>query len=123
MSDLNNVFLQGNLTGDAEKTSCKSGQYCYKFSIAVGRNVKQGETWEKETSFIPVVYFSKLTATFLKGDRVMLSGSLRENVWQDKEGQTHRQLRVIADRVDKFVREKKEPVQPTLDDFEDEPPF
>lgn len=108
MSDLNEVFLVGRLTKDAEMSMTKNEKYCFKFSIAFSRSVKnEKDEWEDKTSFIDCVYFTKKNMTLFKADKVFINGYLEENVWQDKNTDTtRRQMRLYCNEVQKIVINK-----------------
>lgn len=84
MQDINSVALSGNLTRDAELKYSASGTAIASFSLAV--NCDYGE--RKETAFVDCVAWGKLAEIVgekcKKGHRVFVSGSIRQDTWQDK---------------------------------------
>lgn len=111
---MNNVSLVGRLTADPEVKHTQSGTAYTRFSVAVDRQVKQGE--EKQADFITIVAWNK-TAEFVckyfsKGQRIGLTGSIRTGSYTDKDGNKRNTVEVWANNVE-FV-EKKTSVQPTV---------
>jgi single-strand DNA-binding protein len=103
-SDINSVYLTGNLTRDMELSYTQGGLAVGKFAIAVNRSVKKGDKWEDEASFFEVVIFGKsaeaLKPYLTKGKPIALQGSLKQDRWQDKEtGKTRSSVHVIAEHV------------------------
>ena len=111
---MNNVSLVGRLTTDPEVKHTQSGTAYTRFSVAVDRQVKQGE--EKQADFITIAAWNK-TAEFVckyfsKGQRIGLTGSIRTGSYTDKDGNKRNTVEVWANNVE-FV-EKKTSVQPTV---------
>ena len=124
MTDLNCVFLQGRLTRDAEMSMTKTNQMVFRFSLAFSRSSKneKGE-WEDKASFIDCVFFSKANPMLGKGEKVFVKGYLQENTWTDKNNNTHRQMRLIAESIDKIATGKREVACKDEEELPDEPPF
>lgn len=103
-SDINSVFLTGNLTRDMEVSYTQGGTAVGKFGIAVNRSVKKGDQWTDEASFFDVVLFGKsaeaLKQFLVKGKPITLKGSLKQDRWQDKEtGKTRSSVHVVAELI------------------------
>ena len=111
---MNNVSLVGRLTADPEVKHTQSGTAYTRFSVAVDRQVKQGE--EKQADFINCVAWDKkaefICKYFSKGHRIALTGSIRTGSYTDKDGNKRSTFEVWANNVE-FV-EKKTSVQPTV---------
>ena len=107
---MNKVVLIGRLTSDVETKEYGKGKdkgtYA-NFSLAVRRD-------EENTDFIDCTAFGK-TAEFIeeylsKGNRIAIEGSLQKTSYEDKEGETHYQTKVIVQRAefaDGTTKEKK----------------
>ena len=102
MADVNHVILIGRLTRDAELKYTAGGVACCKFSIAVNKSRKQGESWIKETSFFDVVLWGKqgesVNQYLVKGKQVAVEGELHQNRWE-KNGQNFSKVDINAHNV------------------------
>lgn len=110
MTDLNRVFLAGNLTRDPEIRYIPSGKAVGELRLAVNRTYKTatGESRD-ETCFVGVVVWGRQAETcgeyLSKGSPALVEGRLQYDEWE-KDGQKHNRLRVVADRV-QFLGRKK----------------
>jgi len=89
--DLNSFIGIGRLTRDPELRYTPAGKAVCKFGIAINRSYKNQEGNNiEDVLFINVTTWGKQAencSQFLKkGRRVAISGELRSNSWQDKEG-------------------------------------
>ena len=92
--DLNSVSLVGRLTRDIE---APTGNGPARFSVAVNRRIKQGDTWGEEADFFNVEYWHRSILPYLaKGKQIALRGSLRLDRWTDKETLSPRSRVVIV---------------------------
>jgi single-strand DNA-binding protein len=81
----NYLWIMGNLTADPEvKQVGQDGTTLVKFTVASARKFNRDET-----DFIDCQFFGKRAETFAKhhkkGNPVHVSGSLRQDKWEDKE--------------------------------------
>ena len=102
MSDLNSVVLVGRLVRDPELRYTPQGAAVCEFTVASNRRFtkKDGEKVE-EVAFVDVVAWNRLaeiSAEYLKkGRRVVVSGQLTQDRWEDKEtGQKRSRIRIQA---------------------------
>jgi len=102
MADLNHVDLIGRLTRDAELASIPNGTAVCKFSIAVNRSKKDGDSWVDEPSFFNIILWGRqgeaLHQYLIKGKQVGISGELRQERWQ-QDGQNRSKIEVVANSV------------------------
>ncbi len=104
MSNVNRVFLLGNLTRDPELRQTLSGISVSDLGVAVSETYrnKAGETVEK-TCFADVVVWGKQAEAcsqyLAKGAPVMVEGRLQLDQWETDSGEKRSRLRVKADRV------------------------
>lgn len=100
---LNEVRLIGRLTKDAEKREIKDKGAFLNFSIAVNESYKKDGQWQERTDYFDVEMFVKnpenLEKKLKKGNQVLVIGKLRQNIWEDKEGNKHSKVKVQAQRV------------------------
>jgi single-strand DNA-binding protein len=100
MADLNHVVLIGRLTRDAELKITANGQAVCKFSIAVNRRRKNGDQWEDEANFFDIVVWGRqgesLSQYLVKGPMVGVDGELRQDRWQQQDGQNRSKVEIVA---------------------------
>jgi single-strand DNA-binding protein len=144
---VNYITVVGNLTRDPELRFTPSGTPVASFGIAVNKNYKDKNSgeWVNSADFFNIVAWFKLAEncaeSLSKGDRVLISGRLSQESWDDKEGQKRTTYRIIANivapslefatcRIDKNERVdsvsapvKEENVEEDLDFSDDDIPF
>ncbi|MCF7927905.1 MAG: single-stranded DNA-binding protein [Spirochaetales bacterium] len=102
-SDINRVVLIGNLTRDAELKYTSGGTAICKFSIANNRRRKQGDDWIDEVNYFDFVMFGRraegVSRYLSKGTRVAVEGQLRQDRWQDSEGQNRSRVETVVDNI------------------------
>ena len=103
MSDLNSVNLMGRLTRDIEVRYTQNNIAHSIFSIAVNRNVKDGNGWKEETSFIGVEVWGSLAESIKKysgkGKRIAVNGYIVQKSYQAKDGSNQNKTYVVANSV------------------------
>lgn len=91
-TDLNNVMLIGRLTKDPESKYLPSGMAVVEFSIA--NNYYMSNKGSNEVNYFDVVAFGKMAETvakyLTKGKQIAITGTLRQERWQDKDTNTAR---------------------------------
>ncbi|MCJ7666318.1 MAG: single-stranded DNA-binding protein [Actinobacteria bacterium] len=99
---VNNITVLGNITRDPELRFTPSGTAVASFGLAVNRNIqnkKSGE-WQTEVDFFNITAWYKLAEncaeSLSKGDRILVSGRLSQDNWEDKEGQKRSSVKIIA---------------------------
>lgn len=97
------VVMSGNLVAEPEVTQTKSGLALTKFRVAVNDRKKEGNDWVDDPSFYNVVCWDKLAShvaeSCYKGTGVIIRGRLKENTWTNTEGETRRNVEIVADDV------------------------
>lgn len=100
-TDINNVTLVGRLTNDPQLKYLPSGTAALEFSIANNYYISSKES--NEVSYFDIVLFGKtaesLSRFLVKGKQVGVSGTLRQDRWQDKEGSQRSRVRINAQSV------------------------
>jgi single-strand DNA-binding protein len=99
--DLNKVLIIGRLGKDPEMRYTPGGSPVTTFSVAAGRQWKDGNgDVREETEWFNVVTWNKLAEIcnehLRKASRVYIEGRLQTRQWQDQEGQTRYRTEVIA---------------------------
>lgn len=140
MSDINNVFLTGRLTGFPELRATAGGTQILSFGLAFNTSVRNRQTgeWDERGNFIDCTIFGKraeaLSRYLTKGQKVAVTGELRYSTW-DKDGRRHSKLDVIVDDI-VFMSQRQDanqpaqaapapqaPMPPAADPFDDDIPF
>lgn len=103
------VSIIGNVVRDPEVKFASTGNALLNFSIAQTRKFtgKDGKDKE-ETSFFDVTCFGPLAEnvanSVVKGTRVMVSGRLAQNSWEDKDGNKRSKVEIVADEIGVSLR-------------------
>ena len=101
---LNKVQIIGHLGKDPEMRYTPSGKPVTTFSVAVSRswNSADGER-HSETEWFNVVAWGNLAEIckqyLLKGLQVYIEGRLQTRRWDDKEGQKHTSVEIVANEM------------------------
>lgn len=98
---LNRFIGIGRITRDLEPKTTQSGVSVLNFTIAVDRDIKNGD--EKVTDFIDCVAW-RHNADFLakyagKGRLVCVDGNLQSRKWQDKDGNNRTSWEIVTSNV------------------------
>ncbi len=104
MNNLNSVLIEGNLTRDPELAYTPKGTPICRFSIATNRFYKQEEEYQKEVSYFDVTVWAKQAEVcsehLEKGRGVRVVGRLKQDRWQDSEGNNRSKVLIIAEHVE-----------------------
>jgi single-strand DNA-binding protein len=110
MSD-GQMTIVGSLGRDPELRFTATGRAVCGFTVAVSHRYKaQGsDDWTEETSWVDVTCWGTLgenvAASLVKGNRVLVTGRLRQEEWDDKEtGKKRSKLTCVADSVGPDLR-------------------
>lgn len=86
---VNKVILLGNLGKDPESRFTPSGTAVTTFSLAVNRNVKEGDGWKEQTEWVRCVAWERQAETIgqyvKKGNQLYIEGRLQTREWTDKD--------------------------------------
>jgi len=111
MEDINNLTIIGNLVKDAELKYTNSGTPITGLTIAVNRSVKKGDQWTEEASFFDISIWGKrgesLNQYLLKGTKIAVSGSLKQDRWES-DGQKRSRVVIMADGIQLLGGKKNE---------------
>ena len=100
---MNRAILMGRLTRDPEVrySSGERSMAIARYTLAVDRGVKRGDSSEQNADFIPCVAFDKAgefaERYFRQGMRVLVSGRIQTGSYTNKEGQKVYTTEVIID--------------------------
>jgi single-strand DNA-binding protein len=100
----NYTSIVGNLVDDPELRFTGNGTAVANLRVAVTQRIQQDGTWrDGETSFFKVNVWrgqaENLADSLAKGDRVMVSGRLRQRSWETPEGDKRSVTEIEADEV------------------------
>lgn len=101
---LNKVMVIGHLGRDPEMRYTPSGRPVTTFTMAVSRswNTADGER-RSETEWFNIVAWGNLAEIckqyLYKGQQVYIEGRLQTRRWEDKEGQKHTSVEVVANEM------------------------
>ena len=101
---LNKVQIIGHLGKDPEMRYTPSGRPVTTFSVAVSRswNSADGER-HAETEWFNVVAWGNLAEIckqyLVKGQQIYIEGRLQTRRWDDKEGQKHTSVEIVANEM------------------------
>ena len=107
MANFNQVIMMGHLTKDPEVRELPSGDSVCNFRIAVNSGYKE----KKETLFIDTTCWNSQAVNcgkyLIKGKNVAVVGRLKQEEWDDNEGNTQRRMTIQASNV-QFLDRKGE---------------
>lgn len=111
MNNLNSVLIEGNLVRDPMYETTPEGTPICTFTIASSRFFNRGYGAEKEVNYIDIETFGKLAESCRdkgsKGRGVRIVGRLRQDRWNDSNGERRSRVVVVTEHVEfrpDFVR-------------------
>lgn len=104
MSNINQVWLEGNLTKAAELSRWNDGTPYCRFTIANNESYKDKDgNWVDIPSFFDCIikgnYGESMHKYLLKGRRVSVVGRLKQNKWKDENGVTKTAIVIKVNEV------------------------
>lgn len=105
MKNTNIAVVVGRLVRDPELKSTAGGTSVLEFSIAFNTSHRnQSGGWEDESNFIDCAAFGSraesLSRFLRKGMKVTVSGSLKQQRWQGRDGQNRSRIVLTASDVE-----------------------
>ncbi len=117
----NRVILVGRITQDPEMKASTSGTQIVNFSLAVNRYAKDQQ---QQADFFRIVCFGKnaefMSAYIKKGRLLLVEGSLRNNSWQDKDGNKRITTEIVANRIQPLDKRNEIPEEIPSENLSDE---
>jgi len=111
MNSLNSILVEGNLTKDPVLSTTPKGTAVCNFSVASNRFYRSDDELQKEVSFFDVEAWSRLAERcgeeLTKGRGVRVVGRLKQDRWEDKEGNPRSRIKIVAEHVE-FRRVREE---------------
>ncbi len=103
MRNFNVVVLEGRLVKDPEIRYTQNGTPLCSFSIANNYSYYRGDELQEEVNFIDITTWSRLAEQcneyLKKGRHVIVNGRLKQNRWQDDNGNTHSKIGLVCNQV------------------------
>ncbi len=104
MASDNHTSIVGNLVEDPELRFTNNGTAVANLRVAVTQRIQQDGQWrDGDTSFFKVNVWrgqaEHLADSLAKGDRVMVTGRLRQRTWETPEGEKRSVAELEADEV------------------------
>ena len=125
---MNCVQVIGRITADPEVKVTQSGKSILIFSLAVQRDYKN-RSGEYDTDFFRCVAYQS-AADYLgkyakKGDMLAVSGALRQNTYENRDGKKVSSVEISVSSVQILSRKKSAPTEDGLDEMQplDDVPF
>ncbi len=107
---MNKAILMGRLTRDPELRTTSNNVSVSTFTLAIDRNYNTRDG-ERLTDFIPIVVWRQnadfVHRYFVKGQRMLVVGSIQPRSYVDQSGQKRYVTEVVADEV-YFADSKRE---------------
>ncbi|MFW5688136.1 MAG: single-stranded DNA-binding protein [Spirochaetota bacterium] len=124
MNDLNSVLIEGNLTRDPRVAATPKGTPVCNFSVASNRYFRADDEMQEEVSFFDVETWSRLAERcgeeLHKGRGVRVVGRLKQDRWQDKDGNPRSRTKIVAEHVEfRRPRLKQDEPETTIEDGEE----
>lgn len=100
--NMNRVILLGNLTREPELRKTSRGTDVCAVGLALNRVFTDAEGGKQEqTSFIDVEAWGRraelISDHLHKGDPLLVEGRLKQDRWQDEEGQNRSKVKVVVE--------------------------
>ncbi|MBI9103903.1 MAG: single-stranded DNA-binding protein [Spirochaetales bacterium] len=104
MNSLNSILLEGNFTKDPVLHETPKGTPVCTFSLAVNRYYRSDEETVQEVSFFEIETWSRLaqycSSQFEKGSAIRVVGRLKQDRWEDLEGNSRAKVKVIGEHIE-----------------------
>ena len=104
MNNLNSVLLEGNLCRDPELRYTPKGTPVCTLVVASNRSYKVDGERQEEVSFIETTTWGKLatvcTEYLAKGRGVRVVGRLKQERWEDPDGNSRAKVLIVAEHVE-----------------------
>jgi len=129
MNQLNSILMEGNLVRDPEIKTTPGGAPVCNFSIASNRYLKRENEKEhqQEVSYFDIQVWHRLAENcekyLQKGKGVRVVGRLKQDRWNDKEGNPRNKVYIVGEQVEFIPSRKKAEDLPSDKKQEETPVF
>lgn len=110
---MNKITISGRLTKDPECKEFDGGKAVCDFVVAVNGYKKEDTVYIKSKAWDARA--RSCSKYCQKGTYVIVSGTLRENAWKDKEGNSRREFYILTSDIE-FVQKPQEEKQEAKSD-------
>ena len=104
MNNLNSILLEGNLVRDPELRYTPKGSPLCTLVVSSVRTYKLDGERTEEVSFIEAVTAGKLATVcaehLTKGRGIRVVGRLKQERWEDAEGESRSKVVIVAEHVE-----------------------
>lgn len=101
MQNFSNATIEGFVTHDPQAKKTKTGKSLCTFALAINHYSKSDEP--PRVSFIEVETWEKTaeicSKNITKGKRILVTGSLRQDRWEDDKGKMQSRLKIIGNEI------------------------
>lgn len=108
MPNFNEIKIIGHCGGDPEMRYTPNGIPVTSFNVAVNDPRKVNDEWQDNTEWFRVTCFKdlaeRINEKLHKGAIVFVTGKLRANRWEDKNGEKRTTLEIAANKVLTFEK-------------------
>ena len=127
MADLNSVQLFGRLGKDPEERKMPNGDSIVSFALANSSWKKDGDKWIEDTGWYDITLFGDAAKRFCerakKGHRFIVSGSLKQRVWKDRDDNRQERISISARQVQYLEKKPKDGVPEAVVSPQTDVPF
>ena len=121
MTDINSITIGGRITSDITERDfgyIPTGSAKLVVHIACNKSVKKNNEWVEQTSFFDIEIWGKLAEAMsqkiYKGLEIIVTGSLKQDRWQDSQtGQNRSKVTITADQIKTFPKNAQGTAQGT----------
>jgi single-strand DNA-binding protein len=105
----NSITVVGNLVEDPELRYTQSGAALANVRVASSRRYQdRNQEWQEETAFFRGTVWREMAEqvaeSLHKGDRVIITGSIEQRDWEDKQGQKRSSLELRIQEIGPSLR-------------------
>jgi single-strand DNA-binding protein len=104
MNNLNSVLIEGHLAKDPELSYTSTGRPVGRLRIGCNRSFKKDDEYQQEASFFDITVWGRQAEVcsehLEKGRGVRVVGRLKEDRWQDQEGNNRSKVQIVAEHVE-----------------------
>ena len=112
MTDINSITIGGRITSDITERDfgyLTTGTAKLVVHIACNKSIKKNNEWTDQTSFFDIEIWGKLAEAMsqkiYKGLDIIVTGSLKQDRWQDAQtGQNRSKVTITADQIKTFPK-------------------
>lgn len=112
MTDINSITIGGRITSDITERDfgyIPTGSAKLVVHIACNKSIKKNNEWVDQTSFFDIEIWGKLAEAMsqkiYKGLEIIVTGSLKQDRWQDSQtGQNRSKVTITADQIKTFPK-------------------